>query len=119
MCPHGELDPRACLECLDTTPSAPPGRFRLAACGSCGAAIVWARTPAGKSIPLDPNPRADGNITMTGNTIDAGYGPAPEVAVHRNPSVPAAPGLFGTAAADRFVSHFTTCPQADSWRAKR
>lgn len=33
-------------------------------CKSCGRAIKWARTRAGKTIPLDPEPTATGNVVL-------------------------------------------------------
>ena len=37
----------------------------MSACKACHATILWATTPAGKAVPLDPNPRDDGNLTIT------------------------------------------------------
>ncbi len=35
-------------------------------CRSCRAPIVWARTPAGRLMPLDPTPTDDGNVEIIG-----------------------------------------------------
>lgn len=39
---------------------------------SCGAPILWARTPVGRPIPLDPEPAVDGNVFREGESV--GYG---------------------------------------------
>jgi hypothetical protein len=69
-------------------------------CRSCKAPIVWARTEAGKNMPLDANPTTgapaifvDGNVEITGHT-----GNQPLVKVHGTP----ADGLSR--------SHFASCP---------
>lgn len=33
-------------------------------CRSCGAAIMWAVTPSGRTMPLDAEPTANGNIVI-------------------------------------------------------
>ncbi len=73
-------------------------------CRSCRAPISWRRTPAGKLIPLDPAPSRDGNIVL------GAHGEATVLnlteAADTAPEVP------------RYVSHFSTCPDADTWRSK-
>lgn len=32
-----------------------------AECGECQASVIWAFTPMGKRMPLDPEPNAEGN----------------------------------------------------------
>ena len=73
----------------------------MSACRSCGASITWATTAKGKAIPLDVEPRADGNIE-----VRAG------IAHYVTPDLNA----VGTR---RYVSHFSTCPQAKSHRKAR
>lgn len=61
-----------------------------AECHSCGAPILWARTTAGKLLPLDRCPRSDGYILREmpdGSTL-------------------------------MYVSHFATCHNADKHRRK-
>jgi hypothetical protein len=68
-------------------------------CRGCGAPILWARTVYGRPIPLDPAPRADGNIVLSeldGRACYLGRNYAPK----------------GT----RYVSHFTTCPHSTTFR---
>lgn len=72
----------------------------MATCRSCGAGIRWARTLAGKSIPLDPSPVDDGNLVV----VDG-------VAMSR-----ANANLRGAGPLPLFKSHFATCPNADRHR---
>jgi len=51
---------------------------------------------SGRSIPLDPVPVAGGNIDIDEDGDAVVAPPSPVV--------------------ERFVSHFTTCPDADGWR---
>jgi len=68
----------------------------MATCKSCGATILWAKTTLGKSIPVDEKPSPDGNLILTNGIVQV---------------VPVVHG-----AANRFTSHFATCPHADSHR---
>ena len=63
----------------------------MANCRSCGAAIIWATTTAGKRMPLDPKPIsvAIGEGVTNGGTVEIRRG---------------------------YVSHFATCPSADQHR---
>lgn len=82
-----------------------------ATCRSCHAAVVWVVTTAGASMPLDPEPRADGNIEMTGRTRRTKQGGmAPEVSY-----VPTQGALIASDE-PRYVSHFATCPNAEQHR---
>lgn len=73
-----------------------------ATCRTCGAAIRFVRTTKGKLIPIDRDPAPNGNIEI----VDGG-----KAFVHGKK----APTLL---AGDRYVSHFATCEDADSWRSK-
>ena len=85
----------------------------MSACRSCGADIVWAKTTAGKNIPIDANdfgdpiPKQGGNLRYTGRVRDG----APEVEFSEQSTLLDPDG-------PRFVTHFSTCKQADSWRKK-
>lgn len=72
----------------------------MSTCKTCGAPIRWARTDTGKAIPVDPEPRADGNITL----VDVGTHLAARV---------------GAAGSGQHVSHFVTCPQANGHRKSK
>lgn len=85
----------------------------MSACRSCDAPVVWVRTTAGRTMPLDPNPRPDGNIAKTGKQVQGRYGDmVPQVRYVEISSQ--LPGLDD--GDDRYVSHFATCPDAASWR---
>lgn len=69
----------------------------------CGARIRWPRNPKTKrGMPVDYEPRADGNIAIEGN-----------FAIVLQPQ--AAREYQG----DKYVSHFATCPVADSFRSHK
>lgn len=73
----------------------------MASCRSCGAAIEWATSETtGKPVPLDVAPAPKGNLALVAGKAHR-YGDE-DAKVHR----------------ERRVSHFATCPQADSWRSK-
>ena len=73
----------------------------MPSCRSCSAPIFWATTAKGKAIPLDVEPRADGNIEVRAR-----------VAHYVTPDLNA----VGTR---RYVSHFATCAQAAQFRKAR
>jgi hypothetical protein len=69
------------------------------ACRSCDAPIRWVKTTTGKRMPLDAEPVPDGNLVLVdgvATVVDA--------------------DAAGTR--ERYTSHFSTCPQAKSWRRK-
>lgn len=70
-------------------------------CRSCGAAIIWVKTPKGSSMPLDALPNPRGNIVLDG---DGCTGPAKP--------------LEQAETRTRYMSHFATCPFAGSHRKK-
>lgn len=78
----------------------------MAACRSCSAEIFWAQTVKGKRIPVDAAPAEDGNVELIGRDLDSGL---PLAAVHP-------PGQDIVMAAERFRSHFATCPNAAAHR---
>lgn len=81
--------------------------MNVKACRSCKRAIIWTRTHKGKRMPVDADPREDGNIVLredpTGRVI-AEY-PGKEHAT-----------LFNDDRRPRYVSHFATCPERNDWR---
>ena len=72
-------------------------------CSSCGADIIWHKTIKGRPIPLDREP------TLRGNVIISEEGTA---LVYRDPSA-IAPRY---ADEPRYLSHFATCPNAETHR---
>lgn len=81
-------------------------------CRSCHAAVIWAKTRAGKTMPLDHEPREDGNFFVS-LPVDVS---APIVAVPVNEQSTEAAGYRRDPTRSRFVSHFATCPNADQHR---
>ncbi len=66
----------------------------MASCKSCGASIIWTTTEAGKKMPVDAQPASKG-IVLLGNPADP---QSRVVNVH--------------------LSHFATCPNANTHRKK-
>lgn len=82
-------------------------------CKSCNAEIRWAVTVKdGKKIPIDADPaREKGNITLQER---AGQPPL-AVVLDAQGNAPI-PSLQPSPDAPRYLSHFVTCPQAESFR---
>lgn len=78
-------------------------------CWSCHKPIEWGRTAAGKPIPLDPEPVADGNLAIAREGVD---GDLPLVRV-----VKADEEIWTSEW--RGISHFVTCPTANQHRKGR
>jgi hypothetical protein len=74
-------------------------------CESCQADIVWAHTEKGKMMPLDAEPSPVGRLRKITIEPDG----APLVHHLTMKEIP-------TNTARTYVSHFVTCPDADSWR---
>lgn len=83
----------------------------MSTCGSCGAEVVWAVTPAGRRMPVDAEPVDGGNVILHPGIA---RGDAPTATVVGKA---VAPALFGDDA-PRYVSHFVTCPNADAHRRR-
>jgi hypothetical protein len=77
-----------------------------ARCNSCQAEIFFAKTQAGKRIPIDAVPRPDGNLVV--RRVQAGV-----VAVPLSKAGELGPGEV------KHVSHFATCPNAPAHRSPR
>jgi hypothetical protein len=77
----------------------------VAECSSCGATINWAKTIKGRPIPLDPDPSPQGNVILSeeGTAL-----------VYRDPSA-VAPRYANE---PHYLSHFATCPNADTHRKR-
>lgn len=72
----------------------------MSSCSKCYAAIRWAKTPKGKSIPIDAMPSEDGkaNVVLSRDLL------GDQLATVVKPGE-------GT-----HVSHFATCPYAKEFR---
>lgn len=86
-----------------------PGLRRTSACRGCGREIAFIKTVKGKTMPVNPDgvyfvPAGGPNtyVTLDGK-IERGRDPEP--------------GDTGTTIG--YVSHFATCPAADSFKAKK
>jgi hypothetical protein len=80
-------------------------------CRACKAPIVWAKTENGRPMPLDPEPDAGGNITLTrsaGRLVAVVLAPAVVEALRDDGER----RLF-------YRSHFATCPYADEFRRRQ
>lgn len=75
----------------------------MARCHSCGQEIEWAFTEKDKRMPLDADPREDGNLVVVSRRASE-YGMTPVV-------------RYVKAGEGNRVSHFATCP--DSGRHRR
>ena len=76
-------------------------------CRSCDAPIFWVKMAAtGKKMPLDPHPRADGNIVLLA-TSDPDGTPLAEYSSGQAPI---------SWSGERYASHFATCPHAAAHR---
>lgn len=78
----------------------------MAHCASCDREIRWVVTERGKRMPLDAEPVPDGNVEL--RVLDG-----QETAI-----VHAAGQRPLTAVGPFYVSHFSTCPDAGSWRKR-
>jgi len=88
-------------------------------CRRCKAPIAWARTsPAGRPIPLDPEPVARGNVAIVGHAerdlMDTPAG-------HELVVLVLGATMLATLPPDTrlYRSHFATCPYADAFRRRR
>lgn len=81
---------------------------QVTTCRSCGAPVRWARTEAGKNMPLDADPATgDPLVVPDGNLVVTGWqGPLRVVKTM-------------AAGAGQHRSHFATCPNAKAHRTDR
>jgi hypothetical protein len=79
----------------------------VARCRACDALIIWAVTSAGKAIPVDVVPVANGNIVLYPASPKDGK-PKPLALVTSKPA---------TGDGHRYVAHFSTCPKAAEFRS--
>lgn len=79
-------------------------------CGGCTKPIRWAVTEAGRRMPLDPDLVPAGNVEDTGK-VDVSTGEIIVKVLKKNE--PGRPG------ADRYRSHFASCPKARDFRRSR
>lgn len=80
---------------------------RVEQCKACRAPIVWAQTLAGKSMPVDASPAADGNVLLF------------PLADRRWLAVVMTKDEAASKSDERFKSHFATCPNASAFRGPK
>ena len=77
----------------------------IEACRSCSAPVIWCTTKLGKSMPVDLDPTAGGNLSV-------------ERRGGRTPLVHVVANHLTLGRDDLHTSHFVTCPQAKTWRRR-
>jgi hypothetical protein len=87
-----------------------PELFKIDQCGSCHQPIIWAKTTAGKAMPVDAEP------PLQGGTIVLDKRPDGTLLARVLTKTQLAGTSFGRK--DLRTSHFARCPQADRWRAR-
>lgn len=80
-------------------------------CNSCGAAVIWVVTLAGKPMPVNAKPVDDGNLVL--EEVDGG----PETRHRTILQARAVEPLLDTEKS-KYVSHFATCPNAKEHRKR-
>lgn len=83
-----------------------------ATCRSCKAAIVWAETVNGKSMPVNAEPAQNGNIDLEPNSDPR------EPPIAHMLDATGSRNVHGARQSPflRYTSHFATCPQAIAFR---
>jgi hypothetical protein len=71
----------------------------------CGRPILWAKTPTGKLIPLDPKPDRMGNLEVV-NTEPNGTLVVQPIGKGQGSLVPS----------DRYMPHHATCADVEAFR---
>jgi hypothetical protein len=78
--------------------------MKQSACRSCGAPIIWALTRNDKRMPIDVGPVEGGNVEIVARDTRRDV---PYVVVHAQPPM----------GVDKlYMSHFATCPNAETHR---
>jgi hypothetical protein len=75
----------------------------MSECRSCKREIVWARTSAGKFMPIDPEPTESGNVEL----VPCAGWPNLKAVVHGQP--PILPTTL-------YTPHHASCPDAEQFR---
>ena len=87
----------------------PPGR-----CRSCGAAVYFAKTATGSTMPVDAEPSPRGNVQLR---LRNGEVHAAVLDQEQAERLRLAAEVLGSPLPLR-LSHFATCPNASSWRKR-
>lgn len=80
----------------------------MSTCRSCGAKIDWIELQSGKKMPVDPELVSSADCEH-GDVIVTEMGQVRKIDHSKN----------DYEILDGYVSHFSTCPDADDWRKKK
>lgn len=80
--------------------------FTIESCRSCSAPIIWTISEKGSAAPIDAEPVVDGTIAIDDRGVSA-------------PFSHVLPAQLRFGRTDLHKSHFATCPQAKTWRARK
>lgn len=86
----------------------------MANCRSCNKPVIWTQTKKGKKMPVDPEPRYDGNVRLN-RAFDP---PLAETLTKDERDQHRAGALSRDREVGLHVSHFFTCPDAKHHRKK-
>ena len=75
----------------------------MSTCRSCGAEILWARTPSGKAMPLDAVPNLAGEAILVNDIVQVSRALADAA-------------IDAGRADDVYIVHWATCPNAKAHR---
>lgn len=89
---------------LENPAPADPDAGIAGECEHCHAPLLWLTTDAGKRMPVDADPRPDGNVVRIGKAAGV-LGPQ-KAAAARSAGTPL------------WLHHVVSCPHADRWRSK-
>ncbi len=85
--------------------------WKVVPCKSCARPMIWARSAAGHNFPLDAEPTKDGDFALI-EVLDVNDPNHPPLAMYARKKPEAKTLLLRR-------SHFSTCPDAESWRKAR
>lgn len=85
--------------------------MKTAECRSCGAPMIWAETANGKRMPVDADPVEGASFVLVEAPDDGRL-----LAIHVSKAWPDYMAAGEVDAADRYTSHFATCPDAGKFR---
>jgi hypothetical protein len=101
---------------------------QLGKCRSCEKPVLWVKTVNGRPMPLDPEPRADGNVVSGSDGrarfLRAGVRQCKTCGCTETDACPGGCSWIGEHVCSsclrreprRYVSHFATCPHRDQHR---
>lgn len=82
----------------------------MARCKACGAKIVWVKTAVGRVMPCNPEKVLYWQTRSGGQRVVTPSGDVVSAVLY---------GLPGTHTGIGYISHFATCPGADTFRRRK